>query len=304
MKDSLKVLVTGASGQVGSELVMSAPGWADVVAPDSKSLDVGDETSVAEAVSRYAPDLIINAAAYTAVDAAESDEARANQVNSDGPANLGRAAARINIPVFHISTDYVFAGDALRPYGEDALASPTTVYGRSKLAGEQRLASECERHLILRTSWVFSAHGSNFVKTMLRLGRERPRLGIVADQQGCPTSASSIAAALWCLVQRWHQAPASEFAWGTFHFAGTPATNWFAFAQEIFRQAKAMGLVDQMPLLDAIATQDYPTHAQRPAYSVLDCSRLRSAHGIDQSQWTTDLGEVLASLGKLPAAQG
>lgn len=304
MKDRLKVLVAGASGQVGSELVLSAPDWAEVVAPDSNSLDISSENSVADAVSLHAPDLIINAAAYTAVDAAESDEARATQVNSDGPANLGRAAARLGIPVFHISTDYVFSGDAIHPYDETASASPMTAYGRSKLAGEQRLVMECERHLILRTSWVFSAHGSNFVKTMLRLGRERSVLGIVADQQGCPTAAHSIAVALWRLAQRWYQRPASEFVWGTFHFAGTPATDWHAFAQEIFLQASELGLVDPAPVVDAIATQDYPTPARRPAYSVLDCSRLRLAHGIDQPQWGADLGEVLATLGKVPAAPG
>ena len=186
----MRVLITGARGQVGYELLRLAPQGFDAVGLGSAELDIADASAVAREVERLQPHLIINAAAYTAVDKAESDTERAYAVNRDGPANLGVAASHLGIPVLHISTDYVFAGDAKEPYRETDATGPTGVYGASKLAGERALAGACERHLVLRTSWVFGAHGNNFVKTMLRLGSERDELSVVADQLGCPTSVS------------------------------------------------------------------------------------------------------------------
>ena len=290
----MRVLITGAAGQVGHELLRLAPEGFEVLGMDSRELDIVDAARVAALVESCKPQLIVNAAAYTAVDKAESDVERAWAVNRDGVAHLAIAAERLGIPVLHISTDYVFAGDAREPYRETDATGPTGVYGASKLAGEVELASNCSRHIILRTSWVFGAHGNNFVKTMLRLGREREELGVVADQQGCPTSAASIARALWSLASTYRDQ--GSLKWGTYHFSGTPACSWHAFALEIFAQAQALGLLARAPRVRAIATADYPTPARRPAWSVLDCCKLGAAHGIMPADWREELQQVLREL--------
>ena len=290
----MRVLITGARGQVGHELLRLAPEGFDVVGLGSGELDISDASAVQREIAHLRPQLIINAAAYTAVDKAESEPERAYAVNRDGPANLGRAAEQLGIPVLHISTDYVFAGDASTPYRESDPTGATGVYGASKLAGEQVLADACSRHLILRTSWVFGAHGNNFVKTMLRLGREREELSVVADQQGCPTSAASIARALWALAEQYRRE--GKLRWGLYHYSGTPACSWHAFAVEIFRQAQQAGLLARQPVVHAIATAQYPTPARRPAWSVLDCSRLRQVFGIEPADWHDELKAVLADL--------
>jgi dTDP-4-dehydrorhamnose reductase len=290
----MRVLITGARGQVGHELLRLAPQGFDVVGLGSGELDISDSSTVQREIAHSRPQLIINAAAYTAVDKAESEPERAYAVNRDGPANLGRAAEQLGIPVLHISTDYVFAGDATTPYRESDPTGPTGVYGASKLAGEQALAAACSRHLILRTSWVFGAHGNNFVKTMLRLGREREELSVVADQQGCPTSAASIARALWALAEQYRRE--GKLRWGLYHYSGTPACSWHAFAVEIFRQAQQAGLLARQPVVHAIGTAQYPTPARRPAWSVLDGSLLRQAQGIEPADWRVELEAVLAEL--------
>ena len=290
----MRVLITGARGQVGHELLRLAPEGFEVVGLGSGELDISDASAVQRGIAHLRPQLIINAAAYTAVDKAESEPERAYAVNRDGPANLGRAAEQLGIPVLHISTDYVFAGDATQPYREVDATGPTGVYGASKLAGEQALADACSRHLILRTSWVFGAHGNNFVITMLRLGRERSELSVVADQQGCPTSAASIARALWALAE--HYRREGKLRWGLYHYSGTPACSWHAFAVEIFRQARQAGLLARQPVVHAIGTAQYPTPARRPAWSVLDCSLLRQAQGIEPADWRVELEAVLAEL--------
>lgn len=290
----MRVLITGARGQVGHELLRLAPEGFDAVGQGSIELDIADASAVVREIERLRPQLIINAAAYTAVDKAESEPERAYAVNRDGPANLGRAAEQLGIPVLHISTDYVFSGEAVKAYREDDPTGPTGVYGASKLAGELALADACSRYLILRTSWVFGAHGNNFVKTMLRLGREREQLSVVADQQGCPTSAASIARSLWRLAERYQQEGALR--WGTYHYSGTPACSWHAFAQEIFQQAKQAGLLACQPVVQAISTAQYPTPAKRPAWSVLDCSLLQDAYGIAPADWRVELRAVLAEL--------
>ncbi|WP_137817984.1 dTDP-4-dehydrorhamnose reductase [Pseudomonas sp. 2FG] len=290
----MRVLITGARGQVGHELLRLAPEGFDTVGMGSTELDIADAAQVAAVVDEVQPQLIINAAAYTAVDKAESEQERSWAVNRDGVAHLAIAAERLGIALLHISTDYVFAGDAREPYRETDPTGPTGVYGASKLGGEVVLTANCSRHIILRTSWVFGAHGNNFVKTMLRLGLEREELGVVADQHGCPTSAASIASVLWSLASQYRDRGALQ--WGTYHFSGTPACTWHEFALEIFRQAQELELLERLPHVRAIATADYLTPAKRPAWSVLDCNKLKNVYRIAQADWRVELATVLREL--------
>lgn len=290
----VKVLITGAAGQVGCEMVKLAPDGFDVVGYNSSELDITNALQVQQIVAEQAPTLIINAAAYTAVDKAESDAERAYAVNEIGVKNLAEAALALGIPVFHISTDYVFDGTATEPYKETDPVGPTGVYGASKLAGEQVLASSGVKHIILRTSWVFGAEGNNFVKTMLRLGKERDTLGVVADQHGCPTSASSIAKVLWQLAQKY--VAENALPWGIYHFSNAPATTWHGFACEIFKQAVEAGFLEKAPVVNPIKTRDYPTPAKRPAWSVMECSSLESLLGSGVPGWQQELSAVLKQL--------
>lgn len=292
----MRVLITGAQGQVGYELLRLAPSDYEVIGLGSTELDISDTIQVDLKVNQLQPQLIINAAAYTAVDKAESDQDRAWAVNHHGVANLAIAAKRLKVPLFHISTDYVFSGDACEPYRECDPTGPTGVYGASKLAGEQALAANCSHYVILRTSWVFAAKGNNFVKTMLRLGNERDDLGVVGDQHGGPTSAASIASTLWGLAKQYNDRRVLH--WGTYHYSGAPACTWYDFAQEIFRQAQEQGLITTPPNVRSIDSVEYPTPAKRPAWSVLDCSNLRAQHTIDQPDWRLDLTDVLIELHK------
>lgn len=292
----MRVLITGAAGQVGYELMRLVPEGFEAQGLDSAALDITQQDQVEAVVVNFAPDLIINAAAYTAVDKAETDTERAWAVNRDGAANLGAAAERVGIPVFHISTDYVFAGDADQPYRETDPAGPTGIYGASKLAGEVGLAASCSRYLVLRTSWVFGAHGSNFVKTMLRLGKERDTLGVVADQQGCPTSAASIASVLWIMARRY--ITTGSLAWGTYHFSNAPVCTWYDFACEIFQQAVAQGILTKSPVVNSITTADYPTPARRPANSFLNCSKIMDYLSSELPDWRTELAAVIKQLEK------
>jgi dTDP-4-dehydrorhamnose reductase len=290
----MRVLVCGAHGQVGSELMRRAPEWAKAIGVGSAELDVTAGPAALAVIKEVNPELIINAAAYTAVDKAESEIQRAYAVNCDGVELLAREAERLAIPLFHISTDYVFAGDSTMPYREDQPTYPAGVYGASKLAGERVLDATCSRYVVMRTSWVFGSHGTNFVKTMLRLGREREELSVVADQHGCPTSARSIADALWQLAESYRQHGSLE--WGCYHFAGRPACTWHAFAAEIFRQAFALGMLQREPKVKAIATEQYPTPAKRPLWSVLDSGKLERTYGVYPADWRSELSQVLTEL--------
>ncbi|WP_020679331.1 dTDP-4-dehydrorhamnose reductase [Marinobacterium rhizophilum] len=290
----MRVLITGAHGQVGAELMRLAPAGFDVRGLGSAQLDISDAVQVARTMHELQPQLIINAAAYTAVDKAENDSGRAYAVNRDGVGLLARAAEQSGIPLLHISTDYVFRGDSRAPYTEDDATAPSGVYGASKLAGEQALAEHCSRYITLRTSWVFGATGNNFVKTMLRLGTERPTLGVVADQRGGPTASASIARALWHMAQRY--TVDGDLPWGIYHYSGAPACSWHDFAVAIFEQAQQLGLLATRPQISAITTADYPTPARRPANSVLDCSKLQHAFGIPQPDWRLDLHALLNAL--------
>ncbi|MBH5328573.1 dTDP-4-dehydrorhamnose reductase [Eikenella sp. S3360] len=290
----MKLLITGHQGQVGQSLVQQAAArHFQIAAYDRSQLDIADPAAVWQAVEREQPAVIINAAAYTAVDKAESEPAAAHAANAAGPANLAHAAQRSGAALLHISTDYVFDGRTSRPYRETDTPHPQTVYGQSKLAGEQAVQAACPRHIILRTAWVFGEHCGNFVKTMLRLGHERDSLGIVADQAGAPTYAGHIAAALLHLAERTQSA---NCPYGLYHFSGSPHTTWHGFAAEIFRRATEQGILPRAPELHAIATADYPTPARRPADSRLDCGKIHSAFGIPPSDWQSALNNLASYL--------
>lgn len=286
----MRVLITGAGGQVGHELLRRIPADIEAIGLTSAELDISNTAQVAETVARLQPGLIINAAAYTAVDRAENEPERAHAVNAEGVAHLAAAATAAGVPLLHLSTDYVFPGDACAPYREDDATGPLGVYGASKLAGEQAAAT-CPRHIVLRTSWVFASHGNNFVKTMLRIGAQREALGVVADQYGGPTPAASIAGTLWQIAQKWQAE--GELPWGIYHYSGAPACSWHAFAVEIFRQAVELDLLAKVPQVNAITTADYPTPARRPTWSVLDCGKIKQALGIAQPDWQAALEQAL-----------
>lgn len=276
----METLVFGKTGQVARELRARR----DVIALGRGDVDISESEACAAAIARIAPSSVINAAAYTAVDQAEGQEGLAMQINGEAPAAMARACAALDIPLVHFSTDYVFDGSGTDPIKPDREPAPLSAYGRSKLAGEQGVESAGGIHAIVRTSWVFSAHGNNFVKTMLRLGRERDALSIVADQCGGPTAAGALATAALTIADQLCKEPAKT---GTYHLAGAPDTSWADFAREIFAQAAISCEVTD------ILTSDYPTPARRPLNSRLDCTSTKEAFGIDRPDWRTDLRTVL-----------
>jgi dTDP-4-dehydrorhamnose reductase len=284
----VKALVFGTTGQVARELARLCPPGVTATHLGRTAADLADPAACAAAVLGHRPDIVLNAAAYTAVDRAETDEALARVVNGDSPAAIAAACARLGIPMLHISTDYVFGGSGTRPWQPDDPVAPLGAYGRSKLAGEAGLRASGARHAILRTSWVFSAHGANFVKTMLRLSETRDRLTVVADQVGGPTPAAEIALALWRMAGAYG---AGQGVDGTYHFAGQPDTSWADFARAIFAAAGRPVSVTDIP------ASDYPTPARRPENSRLDCTSLHAAYGIDRPDWRDGLARVLAELG-------
>lgn len=286
----MKVVVTGAKGQLGTELLARPPlGWT-VAGLSSADLDVSDPGAVETAVARLRPELIINASAYTAVDKAESESARAWSVNRDGAAALARAASAIGARMVHVSTDFVFDGRASRPYSPDAATGPLGVYGASKLAGEAAVAAVAPEALIVRTAWVYSPHGGNFVKTMLRLMATGNEVRVVADQIGTPTSAAGLAASLWALVQ--------AGATGLHHVTDAGVASWYDFACAIGEEAHGAGLLAALPSIRPIATEDYPTPARRPAYGVLDKTSAWAILGRPAAHWRTALRPVIATLAK------
>lgn len=277
------LLVFGRTGQLSRELAALAP---DATFLGRDAADLTDPAACADAIRRTAPGAVINAAAYTAVDRAESDTDTARLVNADSPGAMARACAELGIPFLHVSTDYVFDGTGEAPRAEDAPTGPLGVYGATKLSGEEAIAAAGGQWAVLRTSWVFSAHGSNFVKTMLRLGAERERLTIVADQVGGPTPAADIAAAALTMIGRMRDGAQD----GVYHFAGWPDVSWATFACEIFAQAGLTVDVVKIP------TADYPTPARRPLNSRLDCTRIARDFGIMRPDWRVGLGRVLRQL--------
>ena len=285
----MRLLVLGAGGQVGRELLSARwpAGW-QVEGRTRAEVDLADTAGLEAAIRTARPDIIVNAGAYTSVDKAEVARDAAWAVNAIAPGIIGRVAAELGAAVIHYSTDYVFDGDGCGGREEDDPVAPLGVYGASKEAGERALRAATGRHVIVRTSWVFAAHGQNFVRTMWRLGGARDELRVVDDQRGCPTSARSIAAATVVIAER---IAAGGAEWGTFHFAGAPAATWHGLAEATFQEmARRTG---RRPRLLAIATADYPTPARRPANSVLDTRRISGAYGIAAPDWRADLTVVL-----------
>ncbi|MBD3763536.1 MAG: dTDP-4-dehydrorhamnose reductase [Rhodobacterales bacterium] len=281
----MRALVFGRSGQVATELARLLP---EAVFLGRQAADLTDPAACAAAVAAHPADVVINAAAWTAVDRAEAEEDAATLVNAASPAAIAAACAERGTPFLHVSTDYVFDGSGTAPRRPDDPVGPLGAYGRSKLAGEAGVRAAGGPHAILRTSWVFSAHGANFVKTMLRLSETRDTLGVVADQTGGPTPAADIAAALATMARAF---AAGQGVTGTFHFAGAPDVTWADFAREILARAGRAVTVNDIP------TAAYPTPAQRPANSRLDCSTLTAAYGIARPDWRAGLDAVLAELG-------
>lgn len=289
----MSVLIVGSNGQVGWELVRQATALGiPINACDLPDIDITNPESVGRFID---PDtrLVINAAAYTAVDQAENNRKTAFAVNRDGPANLAAACAGTNIPLIHISTDYVFDGSLDRPYTEGHPVKPLGIYGESKAAGEEAVRQGLQSHLILRTAWLCGVHGNNFVKTMLSLGQEREEISVVDDQHGCPTFAFDLAEAILSLTKQYLDG--KGLFWGTYHYCGKGATTWFDFATRIFELAKV-----RIPLkikrVHPISSEDYPTPTARPANSVLDCGLIEKRLGITIKPWDESLAVMLERL--------
>lgn len=284
-----RIVITGANGQLGNEMRLLAGKQArfEFDFTDIQDLDLCDAEAVSAYFASKGPAYLVNCAAYTNVNKAESEEALAYQVNRDAIGNLARAAAENATKVLHVSTDYVFDGKGKRPYREDDAPCPASVYGRSKLAGEQVLRQYCPDSVIVRTAWLYSSFGNNFVKTMLRLGAQAPEVRVVADQVGTPTYAGDLAKALMQIIL---SAEEDAFVPGIYHFTNEGICSWYDFAREIFARS---GI--NTPLT-AISTDDYPTPAQRPAYSVLDKSKIKNTYGLKIPEWQESLAFCLQLL--------
>ena len=293
----MKILLVGGNGQVGHELLRSLAPLGEVIAttrsgqlPDGRAceaVDLAEPATLPALVARIAPDLVVNAGAYTAVDRAEDEPELAMRVNAEAPGALARACAQAGIPIVHFSTDYVFDGSGTRPYLEDDATAPLGAYGASKWAGEQAVRASGAAHKIFRLCWVYGPRGGNFLLTMLRLARERDLLRVVADQRGTPTPAAWIAdTTAQALVAR-------PEASGTWHLAAGGQASWFDFASEIVSQAAAMGVIAQAPRVEAIGTAEFPTRARRPAWSVLDTSALAADFGLRLPDWRNGVTQAL-----------
>ena len=285
----MRILVFGTTGQLARELLRRAPEGVAVQAVGRDTADLTDPAACAAVVAATDADLILNAAAYTAVDQAETDRATADLVNGEAPGAMARAAAARGLPFLHVSTDYVFDGAGTRPWREDDPVAPLGAYGASKLLGELQVAEAGGQAVILRTAWVFSAHGKNFVKTMLRVGAEREVLSVVDDQRGGPTAAADIADALFTIATAFGKGRGVP---GIYHFAGAPTVSWADFAEAIF----AASSLPRKPVVNRIPSSDYPTPAKRPGNSALDCSLLAKTYGITQPDWRKSLADVIGEL--------
>ncbi|GAA5445593.1 dTDP-4-dehydrorhamnose reductase [Microbulbifer sp. NBRC 101763] len=285
----MKILVTGKNGQLATELQQQCPNEFELVSLAKEELDISDRAAVFSAVEHFCPDVIINAAAYTAVDKAEQEKEKAFSINTLGAENLAHACKEFNLRFLHVSTDFVFDGEKSSPYLVSDTVNPLGVYGSSKAEGESAVQNIIPEAIILRTAWVYAAHGKNFVNTMLRLMSERDELGVVADQVGTPTWTGSIAQALFCLAE-------SKEAYGIYHCTDLGVASWYDFAVAIFEEGKASGRIplDKELIIKAIATKDYPTLARRPAYSVLDKSRLVDELGMELRNWRDSLRFALS----------
>jgi|TARA_B110000503_G_scaffold35328_1_gene57722 dTDP-4-dehydrorhamnose reductase len=289
----MRVLMLGANGQLGRCLADQLMGANHETILTSRSeIDITDFSATRVKISQINPDVVINASAYTGVDDAESKTQKADLVNHLAVANIAYICADIESVLIHISTDYVFDGEASAAYGEEAQTNPQGVYGKTKLLGDIAIQQSGCKHLIIRTAWVFSEYGNNFMKTMLRLGAERDELSIVGDQIGCPTYAQDLARAIVAMLPK---VESNQWQYGVYHYCGDSACSWYEFAEAIFKQAKECGF--KVPnRINSITTVDYPTPAKRPAYSVLDCSTITTAFDITASNWRQGIVDVLNRL--------
>ena len=285
-----KFFITGAEGQVGYCLTQQLQGKHEILSVDRDELDITDQSAVKNAVENFRPDVIINAAAHTAVDRAETEVELSEAINVKGPQYLAEAAKDVGATILHISTDYVFDGQREGKYKETDATDPQGVYGKTKLEGEQAVSKANDKFIVLRTAWVFGEHGNNFVKTMLRLAKTRNTLGVVADQIGGPTYAGDIAASLIHIAEK---AIAGESVqYGIYHFTGEPYVSWCDFAKAIFDEAVSQNVLEKAPFVNAITTADYPTPAKRPANSCLDLTKIQQVFGIQPSDWKKALKNI------------
>ena len=298
----MKILLTGRNGQVGFELQRALAPLGQVHAVDSGDCNLADADALRALVRKLQPQVIVNPAAYTAVDRAESDVQQAMAVNAVAPGVLGEEAERLGASVIHYSTDYVFDGSKTTPYVESDATAPLGAYGRSKLDGERALARATARHLILRTSWVVGAHGSNFAKTMLRLAAERDELRVVSDQLGAPTSAALIADLTAHLVRQLQQPVSETFPYGLYHATASGETSWCEYARFVIGYALRTGHALRVTPNEVhpIGSDQYPTAARRPANSRLDTSLFRSTFGLELPHWQEGLGHVLQQILRTP----
>jgi dTDP-4-dehydrorhamnose reductase len=301
----IRVLVTGAGGQVGAECARELDGRAEVLARDRAALDLAWPESVRDGVRAARPDVIVNCAAYTAVDRAETDREAAHAINAVAPGVLGEEAKRCGALLLHFSTDYVYDGTKPAAYVEDDAVNPLSVYGVTKLEGERAVAASGCAHVILRTSWVYGPRGKNFLFTMLRLGRERPELRVVDDQLGAPTSSRALARLVREILDRGgdtdeisrDEVERCGGASGVYHATAAGTTTWFGFARAIFEEMQRQKRLDfAPPRLTPIATREYPTPARRPANSVLSNAKLRSAFGVEIADWRSGLEETVSAI--------
>ncbi|MBW2338269.1 MAG: dTDP-4-dehydrorhamnose reductase [Deltaproteobacteria bacterium] len=290
----MKILITGAGGQLGRELINQGQlkGFS-VQAPSEDDMDITDLEKIDRCMAFHQPEVVINAAAYTQVDKAESEAALAFAVNTTGSANLARMCAKNKIPLVHISTDYVFDGQKGRSYLETDAISPVGVYGRSKAEGEIEIRSHLKEHIILRTSWLYGIHGHNFAKTMLKLATTKPKIRVVADQYGSPTNAADLAQTILIISDRMQFN--NDVDWGTYHYCGQGVISWYNFAEKIVGLARLYADV-KTTRIEPITTADYPTRALRPIYSALDCSRIQKHFGINPKPWQKSLEITIKEL--------
>lgn len=290
----MRVMITGCNGQVGYCLnsQLSQEDNIALLALDKEDLDITDKSAVEAMVAKFQPTIIINAAAHTAVDRAEEEVELSYAINRDGPKYLAQAAQTLGAAILHISTDYVFEGNKQDEYVESDIPNPQGVYGASKLAGEVAVAEACEKHIILRTAWVFGEEGHNFVKTMLRLGATRDELSIVGDQFGGPTYAGDIAGALIEIAKRISHGLVREY--GVYHYSGLPHVSWYEFADSIFDEAVEKNILTKKPKLNSIKTIEYPTPAKRPTNSRLCTDKIKQTFSINASDWRGALDNIQA----------
>ena len=290
----MKILITGGHGQLGRELVEVARlKEFEVQAPSHRHMDITDYEAVKTYIDLHQPACVINSAAYTQVDNAEVEQSLTFAVNKTGCSNLARICAENKIPLFHISTDYVFDGKKNAPYRETDPTSPIGVYGRSKTEGETEIRSKLKEHIILRTSWLYGVHGQNFVKTMLRLAGTGKRIRVVSDQYGAPTSAADLADAVLTMADKLRRSSAVD--WGTYHYCGQGITSWYEFAEAIIELARPYGKI-KTTQIEPITTADYPTKAKRPAFSALDCNLIKEHFGINPKPWRESLKTTIQRL--------